>query len=251
MTKPERDALLDRHRAVRQRYEQGMEVHAAALDHPGEIGIDDESEVFADSPAYREARAAYAELVALEEQYFRELPRPVMAPCPFCSKPLHRSFDPFGLDGLWWRSDAQPEEPQPCLHFCLLQGAVRLDGPAPPTDFAVHPGPDRPFVLPRLLQHPGMVAVIAQLPIEGGQVFSIAYFAPRRPPVQGLAAGWGRTNFVYTTQLGEHAWRGADGEVPDFDLGPWVAAGRVRWCRPGSDRTVLDEGTCPYLTDPG
>src|SRR5688572_3919350 len=193
MTKPDRDALLARHREARLRYEQGMDAHAAALDHPGEIGIDESSEVSSASHAYREARAAHAELVALEEQYFRDLPRPVMAPCPFCSKPLHRTFDPFGLDGFWWRSDAQPEEPTPCLHFCVLLGAVKLDQPAPATDFAVHPGPSRPFVVPRLLEQPGMTAVITQLPMEGGVAYPVAYFAPRRPPVQQLAAGWGRT----------------------------------------------------------
>jgi len=252
MTRPERDALLERHREAHLRYEQGMDSHAGALGTPGEIGIDDSSEVFADTAAYREARAAHAEMVALEEEYFQNLPRPVMAPCPFCGKLLHRSFDPFGLDGFWWRSDAQPDEPEPCLHFCLLQGAVKLDGPLPAADFAVHPGPARPFVVPRLLGHPGMIAVISQLPIEGGVAYPIAYFAPRRPPVQGLAAGWGRTNFVYTTQLGEHAWRGAEGDVQDFDLGPWITGGRVRWCMPGTERTVLDEsGSCPYLTDPG
>jgi hypothetical protein len=251
MTRPERDALLARHRDARRRYERAMDTHAAGLDEPGEIGIDDTSEIFSDTPAYQEARAAYAEMVALEEQYFRGLPRLVMAPCPFCGKPLHRSFDPFGLDGLWWRSDAQPDEPEPCLHFCLLQGAVKVQAPPPAADFAVHPGPPRPFVLPRLLRQPGMTAVISRLPIEGGVAYPIAYFAPRRPPVQGLAAGWGRSNFVYTTQLGEHGWRGAD-EESDFDLQPWVAAGRLRWCRPDGDRTTLDEsGSCPYPTDPG
>jgi hypothetical protein len=252
MTNRERNALLARHRDAREQYERNLDAHAAALDSPGEIGIDESSEVFADTPAYREARAAYAELVALEKEYFENLPRPVMAPCPFCGQPLHRSFDPFGLDGFWWRSDAQPEEPEPCLHFCLLLGAVKLDGPASPTDFAVHPGPARPFVVPRLLELPGMTAVISSLPIEGGVAYPIAYFAPRRPPVQALAAGWGRTNFVYTTQLGEHAWRGADGEVQDFALAPWITGGRVRWCAPDGDRTVLAEsGICPYLTDPG
>lgn len=250
MTKPERDALLARHREAHRRYEAAMDAHAAGLDFPGEIGIDETSAIFADTPAYREARAAHVEMVAVEQQYFRDLPRPAMAPCPFCGKPLHRSFDPFGLDGLWWRSDAQPEEPTPCPHFCVLLGAVRLDAPPPPAAFAVHPGPARPFLLPRLLELPGMTAVISQLPVEGGLAWPVAYFAPRRPPVQHLAAGWGRTNLVYTTQLGEHAWRPA-GDVPDFDLGPWVTGGRVRWCRPGTDRTVLDEGACPYLTDPG
>src|SRR5262245_35434104 len=99
---PERDDLLRRHREARLRYNQGMDAHAEALGVPGEIGIDETSSAYVDTPAYRDARQAYAEMVAVEEEYFRRLPRVVMAPCPLCGKPLYRSFDPFGLDGLWW-----------------------------------------------------------------------------------------------------------------------------------------------------
>jgi hypothetical protein len=94
-----------------------------------------------------------------------------------------------------------------------------------------------------------MTAVVAQLPLEGGLAYPIAYFAPRRPPVQTLAAPWARTNFVYTTQLGEHGWRAAEGEAErDFNLEPWVKSGRLRWCDPEADRTRLSEAArCPYL----
>jgi hypothetical protein len=245
LTKPDREALLSRHRRAKATYNQGMDLHVEALGQPGEIGIDEDSRAYVDSAAYRQARAAHAEMVAVEDEYFRRLPRIAMAPCPFCSQPLHRSFDPFGLDGFWWRSDAQPEEPTPCLHFCVLLGAVSLTGAVPPRDFEVRPGPGVPFVVPRLLQHPEMTAVISQLPIEGGLAYPIAYFAPKRPPVQSLTAGWARANHVYTTQLGVHGWRG-EGEQTDFDLGRWIAKGRVRWCAPGTG-ALSGAGDCPYL----
>jgi hypothetical protein len=245
--KLDRDALLSRHRRARAAYEQNMDLHVEALDQPAEIGIDEESLAYVDSAAYRQARAAQAEVAALEDEYFRRLPRLAMATCPFCSVPLHRSFDPFGVDGLWWRSDAQPDEPVPCLHFCLLLGAVQLTAPVPPRDFDVHPGPGAPFVVPRLLRQPEMTAVLAQLPMEGGVAYPIAYFAPKRPPAQSLTASWARTNHVYTTQLGVHGWRGA-GEELDFDLARWL--GRLRWCAPGS--IALGEvDPCPYLDLPG
>jgi hypothetical protein len=248
LTSLERDALLSRHRRAKAAYNQGMDLHVEALHQPGEIGIDEESSVYVDSAAYRQARAAHAELVAVEDEYFRRLPRLAMAPCPFCGQVLHRSFDPFGLDGLWWRSDAQPDEPPPCLHFCVLLGALRLTEPAPPREFEVHPGPEVPFVVPRLLQHPEMTAVLSQVPLEGGLAHAIAYFAPRRPPVQALTAGWARTNHVYTTQLGVHGWRAAS-EALDFDLARWVAGERLRWCAPGT--TQIAGGECPYLDLPG
>jgi len=248
LTRPDRDALLSRHRRARAAHEQGMNLHVEALDQPGEIGIDEESAAYVDSAAYRQARAAYAEMVAVEDEYFRRLPRLALAVCPICAQPLHRSFDPFGLDGLWWRSDAQPDEPAPCLHFCALLGAVSLSGPVPPRPFDVHPGPGVPFVVPRLLKHQDMTAVVSQLPIDGGVAHPIAYFAPRRPPAQTVTAGWARTNHVYTTQLGVHGWRAA-GEVMDFELGPWVTASRLRWCAPGTIQP--GEGACPYLDLPG
>jgi hypothetical protein len=251
LARAERDALLGRHRGARLAYRQAMDAHAQALNAPATIAIDESDRGFVDTAALRQARAAMTELVAIEAEYFRRLPRVVMAPCPLCGKPLHRSFDPFGVDGLWWRSDATPDEPEACLHFCVLQGAVQLRQPVHP-DFAVHPGPEAPFVMPRLLALPGMVAVVAELPIEGGTAYPIAYFAPRRPPVQQLAAGWGRTNLVYTTQLGEHGWRAAEGaEAWDFALAPWVQSGQLRWCVPGGERTGLAEGACPYLELPG
>src|SRR5436190_1257232 len=122
----ERDALLDRHRRACALYNRGMDEHASALGMPGEIGIDESSSVYVDTPAYRQAREAYGEMVALEDEYFSRIPRLAMGACPFCAKPLYRSFDPFGLEGLWWRSDAHPEEPAACPHFCVLLGAVDL-----------------------------------------------------------------------------------------------------------------------------
>jgi hypothetical protein len=97
--------------------------------------------------------------------------------------------------------------------------------------------------------------------VDGAIAYPIAYFAPRRPPVQRLTASWARTNFVYTTQLGDHGWRRAD--VPtgapgddtwDFALDRWLAAGKLRWCDPGTDRTKLSEGPperCAFLSRQG
>jgi hypothetical protein len=257
-----RETVLVRYRREVARYNQAMDEHAEQLNTPGEIGIDESSSAYVDTPAYRLARASLAEIEAAEEEYFRRLPRAVMAPCPHCDKPLYRSFDALGLDGLWWRSDATPEEPQPCPHFCVLLGAVNLGEHRPLPGFDVHPGPGAPFVMPRLLAHPGMVAVLAAIPmVDGAVAYPVAYFAPRRPPIQSLTAPWARTNFVYTTQLGEHAWRRADeptgapgDDTWDFELGRWADSGQLRWCDPGSDRTSLSSAApseCPFVGLPG
>jgi hypothetical protein len=257
----QRDSLLDRYRASRARYDLGLQTHVDSLSVRTEIWIDDATGAFTDTAAYRDAREAYAEIIAIENEYFRSLPRLVMAPCPHCERPLYRSFDPFGLDGLWWRSDAQPEEPTPCPHFCVLLGAVNLGDHLPQLEFDVHPGPGAPFVMPRLMTNLGMTAVVSEIPlVDGAVAYPIAYFAPKRPPAQTLTASWARTNYVYTTQLGEHGWRRAEEPSSptdgtwDFDLLPWLTSGELRWCDPGSDRTKLSDAsaeTCPFLALPG
>jgi hypothetical protein len=254
--------LLARHLQGIARYNRAMNEHAERLNVPGEIGIDESSSAYVDTPAYRLARTSLAEAAAAEDEYFRGLPRLVMAPCPLCEKPLYRSFDALGVDGLWWRSDATPEEPQPCPHFCVLLGAVSLGEHRPRPAFDVRPGPGAPFVMPRLLGLPGMVAVVSAIPmVDDAIAYPVAYFAPRRPPVQSLTASWARTNFVYTTQLGEHAWRRADepagapgDDIWDFDLERWLESDQLRWCDPRGDRTSLSGAPAsafPFVGLPG
>lgn len=187
--------------------------------------------------------------------YLAGLPRPVMSCCPFCAKPLLRTFDPHGFDGHWWRTSATPTEIPACTHFCFMVGAVNYQGLSPTGgEFEAHPGPEVPYVIPRLLDYEGMIAVISQVRMKAGYLaYPIAYFAKRRPPVEELTAGWGRTVYLYTNAFGEDGWKEA-AETWDFELRPWLDRGKVRWCPPDSDNRALSEdppGECPYLDLPG
>lgn len=54
----------------------------------------------------------------------------------------------------------------------------------------------RCFAVARLLDLPGMVAVVSKIEMENGYiVFPVAYCAERRPPPQDLTASWPRTNY--------------------------------------------------------
>lgn len=258
--KPARDELVLRHRAERLAYNQALDEHARHVGLPAEIRTESSHAALANTPERKAARRALAAQAAIERAYFDQLPRLPLATCPYCQSPLYRAFDPFGLDGLFWRADSQPEHPTPCAHFCVLQGAVTLGDSQCAPDFDVYPGPDVPFVLPRLLVMEGMLVVISELTLaSGARAFPIAYFAPRRPPVQSLAASWGRPNFVYSTQLGVHGWRRSDEpagnldvEELDYELGVWLKRGKLWWCEPGSDRTRLSAATeCPFIDLPG
>lgn len=188
-------------------------------------------------------------------EYFARLPRPVMSVCPHCGRQLLRSFDPYGLDGLWWRSAASVTEPPACPHFCLLQGAVNYHGLRPRAGEAeVRPGPEVPFVVPRLLEMPGMVCVVSELRMSPGYTaYPLAYFAARRPPPETLTAGWNRTEFTFVTQMGVEGWR-VPQDAWDFELLPWLKNNSVRWCEPQSGNSTLSNAApedCPYLNSPG
>jgi len=204
---------------------------------------------------YDLARAYSSKVRQAKEAYFKRLPRLTMSCCPFDGKPLVRTFDPYGMDGLWWNPDAKPEELPCCPHFCVLRGAVHFAGEKPYAGkFQAQPGPEVPYVIPRLLDYPGMIVVIAQIKMAPGYLaYPIAYFAERRPPPDELTADWGRGLHTYRMSSGETGWN-----VPtdpwDFDLKPWLAKGKIRWCPPGSDNTFLSTGppeTCPYVDLPG
>jgi hypothetical protein len=188
---------------------------------------------------------------AAETAYFGALPRTPMSQCPFCGESLVRTFDPYGLDGPWWRSSATPEEPQACRHFCVLRGAVDFDGQAARGgDFEANIGPQAPYVIPRLLELSGVVAVVSRTRMANRYLaYLVAYFAERRPPPQDLTSHWPRTNYLYATQLGEVRWR-IPNDRWDFDLEPWLARGKLRWCTSDSEKFVLSSGPirdCPFV----
>ncbi len=209
----------------------------------------------AETTACAEAERHLQSAESLEREYFAELPRLAAGCCPFDGKPLYRTFDPYGFDGLWWRSDATPDEPRSCPHFCVLRGAVNLNGGQPcGGDFTAHIGPEAPYVIPRILEKPGIIAVLSKLEMTPGHIaYLIAYFAERRPPVQELAAHWPRPIFLYNQGAVLHRWR-FDREHWDFDLGPWLERGKVRWCKPASRNEQLSNDPpdrCPYVNLPG
>jgi hypothetical protein len=232
-----REYLETRERALR-RYNKLMDESARQL--PWSIK---------EAEAVEEAARHLEAVEMVERDYFARLPRLTMSRCPFDGKELIRTFDPHGFDGLWWRSDASPAEVPSCPHFCVIRGAVHFNGRKPVGgDFDAHTGPEVPYVIPELIRKATMIAVISQASMPPGYTaYFISYFAERRPPVQELVAHWPRNIFLYTTALGEHQWR-FDNLRWDFDLEPWLAFGRVRWCLPGSESgTLSDDPKCPYI----
>ncbi len=86
------------------------------------------------SPRWRELEgkrnAKYKQIEPLIDKYWDWVPAVNLSRCPFCEKDLLRLFDPVDLQGFWWMDRTQRDHPEPvaCQHFCLLLGAVNLNG---------------------------------------------------------------------------------------------------------------------------
>jgi hypothetical protein len=183
-------------------------------------------------PSVREAGLVRERFYASLAEYSDRLPRVILSICPYCESPLKRAFDPFGLDGWWWHVDLQVSfnEPAPCEHFQVLLGALSLGQRAPAEVRAeVRPGPDVPFVVPALLELPGMIAVVGRTEILTGDIaYPIGYFSDREIAPLRLHQPWCRNMYWFEDEDGNSAWSVANDEF-DFDLTPHLEAGRLRW----------------------
>jgi hypothetical protein len=188
-------------------------------------------------PSVEEAANIRERLYASLAEYSDILPRVVLSACPWCGEPLKRVFDPFGLDGPWWHVDVQVkyEEPAACEHFRVLLGALALGGggrpPREPREVKaeVRPGPDAPFVVPALLQLPGMKAVVSELKLPHGDVgYPVAYFSSKPTKPVDLHQPWCRDAYWIKDDEGNSAFSIAN-DLFDFALEPYVKDGRLRW----------------------
>lgn len=194
---------------------------------------------------------------ALLGEYADRLPRVIMSACPFSGVPLKRSIDPYGFDGPWWHKDRTftPAEPTPPPGFQVILGAIDLRGrkPAEAADMVLA-GPDAPFVVPRLLELPGMVAVISRLQLDTGDVaWPIAYFTSEEISPAALHQDLTRPERWIKNADGAELWL-VKNDTWDFDLAPWIERGKVRWIDPARPKLQVlgpEDGPCPYVGLPG
>lgn len=160
--------------------------------------------------------------------------------------------DTFGLDGPWWDYHApiRPSDPLPLSVFSIT-GAMKLGRKLPMFGHLAKVGPGVPFVVPRLLAHDGVTAVISQIEVGGATAWPIVYFA-REPLLDHHRFNtWGTNRYWWQDATGQWKWNDCteDDEELDFDLAPWIEQGRVRWIAPGDGDLELHDTVkgCPYL----
>jgi hypothetical protein len=187
-------------------------------------------------------------------EYFAQLPRYVFGRCPVCNALLEQVFDPWGLDGFWWQETSSGWCPKPsaCEHFRVLTGALNLNGKPPLGGEAEsHPGPEVPYVIPKALSMPTMIAVISSISMKNGYAaYPISYFSPEKPPTAALANPWTKTscNFI-NPKTGRPAFT-IKTDPWDFELMPWIEKGKVHWIEAGDPQNMLKSAPanqCPYV----
>jgi len=241
MTVSERAKLLARHTVA----------HARQVDL---LAIVDRDPDQASSEVLQEMKHWGEEIGGLWKQYLTDLPVVALSRSPLSGDLLEYAIDTAGLDGLWWNYN-QPLRPFQELpaDFVGLAGALQFGSPLEKTPFEVRPGPKVPYVVPHLLALPGVFAVLSQVQIGPHAGCAIAYFADRPEQVANRVNTWGTDFYEVVDDKGTLTWS-CDGDDTildrDFDLKPWMEAGKLLWMQPGDTSMTLrsEMRACPFLT---
>jgi hypothetical protein len=188
----------------------------------------------------------------LWDEYLERVPFLPLSRCPFTGDKVLHSIDPYGIDGLWWNYDAsiRPTENLPPTYFALA-GAMKLADEVESFPFLCKPGPEVPYVVPRLLQRAEIRAVISSIRVGAHQGFPIFYFADPVPYDIERINTWGANVYTFLNEEGKIRWNVVYDTPEDFDfeLEKWINAGKLLWIAPGDEQLTLhsEVGHCPYL----
>jgi hypothetical protein len=193
----------------------------------------------------------------LWDEYLKQLPRIPLSRCPFTGQVVYHSFDPYGIDGLWWNyeSSARPSFEEMPPTFCAITGALKRENGVENTQFLVKPGPGVPYVIPRLLENEMVKAVLYSLRVGKNTGYAIVYFSEF--PVTGVKwpNHWGLSYYSCGKTGADFRWYESydDEDTYDFDLKPWIKTGKLQWILFEDKDMVLHSSvtTCPYLDLPG
>ena len=196
--------------------------------------------------------AARAEMAAAAKDYVEGVPIVALSRDPFTGDVFEAAIDTLGLDGLFWAYEREHRPwVQPPPGFFAWTGSVAYDGPLPDWTMKAMPGPEVPFVLPRILEHPDIKAVLSAVPIGEHVGFPVVYFAKGQHPDIERVDDWGHNTYNVVRPDGSltsvHSVQ--DDEEKDFELGPWLDSGKLLWIEPGDESLTLRSGRedNPYL----
>jgi hypothetical protein len=199
-----------------------------------------------------EARKAAAQGMAeAVKRYVDGVPIVPLSRSPFSGEVFETSIDTFGIDGLWWsyEDDFRPfVEPERTLF--AWTGAMKLAGPLPEWSLMAMVGPEVPFVLPRMLSHPDVRAVVSAVAIGEHVGLPIVYYAEATPHDLERVDDWGHRLHSFLRADGSPtSTHSIQDDDKDFDLVPWFRRGKLLWIEPGDPELRLrhDPDGCPFI----
>ena len=246
-----------------------FELHEKSLDLEYQVVSSDGG---ATDALVNEADELRDKLSQMRDQYRLNVPVLPMSRCPYTNQVVYHSIDHYGLDGLWWNSEApiRPVEVLPSSFF-MVNGAVSL-GKIENTPFVVKPGPEVPYVVPEILSQPQFKAVISKIKIGDHTAYPIFYFIEDWEKAVEPMNNWGANYWSFLDadmQLGYNEYGvyqeeqepdysdepvedDEDEDIEytyDFDLVKWVDDGKLLWIAPDDPTFMIKKGTsgCPYL----
>jgi hypothetical protein len=203
-----------------------------------------------------EAFPLWERVSEISQRYEDLQPEVTVARCPHSGVLVRWPIDTVGLDAWFWEYLNPARRPPDSLPptWLAMTGAMRLADPVEHPPFAVVPGPEVPFVVPRILNNPGVRAVISEVPVGAHTGWAVSYFGllPERIELVNL---WGSNTYPVYEGGVANGWHW---DVPavsqyDFELTDWLRSGALLWIAPGDDSATLREGPdgCPYVDLPG
>ena len=209
-----------------------------------------------------ELRALNKERDEARLQYLEGLPVVPVGRCPYCETIVKKTIDTFDLDGPWWNVFAKDTKPQSCKHFFVMLGALNLedfsfDDSLVENDNEIQPGPEVPYLVPRILEIPGMKCILysKRIILEKHTAYFMTYFAdPPAPPEKGHQ-GWLRSQIFYVDEQGHSFWNSRN-DVWDFDIENWMteSSSKIGWIHPDDADMKIQFSApdqCPYIHIPG
>ncbi len=175
-------------------------------------------------------------MASVIEQYEAATPIVSLSRCPFTGEVFETSLDLFGIDGMWWayNHNYRPYV-APIASYFAWTGALSFDGRLPVIPLQTMVGPAVPFVLPRILEHPNLRAVVSSQLVGEHVGFPVVYFAQPTPHDLERVDDWGHSFHLFLREDGSPTTATSTEYDPDkdFDLAPWIESGKLSWIAPG------------------
>jgi hypothetical protein len=198
----------------------------------------------------REIEEKRAAAGRLREEYLQGVPAMALSKCPFSGEVLVRSMDVLGIDGLWWDYDNPARRREELLPtFFAMAGALKPGSSLEAFPFTCSVGPEVPYVLPRLLKHEQIKAVLSSTAVGGHRLYLITYYA--EPMIYSIRRvnDLGAYCYTYKNTQGILLHDYFEDPAKDFVLEEWIRAGKLLWIEPDDDSLTLRGFLtgCPYV----